>query len=167
MHRSLLFHEIYTHAFKSLIPQTTFSNITKKHLKPKKPENYENPFLSRNTFIKGENTGGLSIWIGNGQLAFVGFEAELFQQAMTQNFDELLTYRREAKTEVKTVNFSLPQYFITRTPQYSGGTAISKPIGARNLKEINGNIIFEMTGTPNYSQCGLVTGILGYSNTNR
>lgn len=86
---------------------------------------------------------------------------------MTQNFDELLTYRREAKTEVKTVNFSLPQYFITRTPQYSGETAISKPIGARNLKEINGNITFEMTGTLNYSQCGLVTGILGYSNTNR
>lgn len=139
----------------------------KQHLKPKKTENYENPFLSRNTFIKGENTGGLSIWIGNGQLAFVGFEAELFQQAMTQNFDELLTYRREAKTEVKTVNFSLPQYFITRTPQYSGETAISKPIGARNLKEINGNITFEMTGTLNYSQCGLVTGILGYSNTNR
>jgi hypothetical protein len=147
--------------FQELLTSDDIFKYNNQPLKPTNSKPYKNPFLSRDTYVEGENTGGLSIWIGNGQLAFIGFEAELFNLALNQNFDELSSFRREAKTESKTVNFSLPEYFIPKSPQYTGGTTRAKPIGARDFKELGSTITFKLHGDLNYSQCGLVTGILG------
>ncbi|MEE5062650.1 hypothetical protein V2J97_01245 [Pseudomonas alliivorans] len=146
---------------QKLLASDNIFQYDNKPLKQINSKTYNNPFLSRNTYVEGDNTGGFSIWIGNGQLAFIGFEPELFELALTQDFDELLSFRREAKTESKTVNFSLPEYFIPKSPQYTGGTTRAKPIGAWDLKELGDTITFKLHGILNYSQCGLVTGILG------